>query len=51
MPASMVIGIHGLKNKPAKDLLARWWAMSLQEGLQTQSRARVSARLRTGVLG
>jgi len=34
MPASMVIGIHGLKNKPAKDLLARWWAMSLQEGLQ-----------------
>ena len=34
MPASIVIGIHGLKNKPAKDLLARWWAMSLQEGLQ-----------------
>lgn len=34
MPASIVIGIHGLKNKPAKDLLARWWAMSLLEGLQ-----------------
>jgi pimeloyl-ACP methyl ester carboxylesterase len=34
MPASVVIGIHGLKNKPAKDLLARWWAISLQEGLQ-----------------
>jgi pimeloyl-ACP methyl ester carboxylesterase len=34
MPASIVIGIHGLKNKPAKDLLARWWAMSLQEGLR-----------------
>src|SRR5258706_15980510 len=34
MPASIVIGIHGLKNKPAKDLLARWWAMALQEGLQ-----------------
>lgn len=34
MSASMVIGIHGLKNKPGKDLLARWWVMSLQEGLQ-----------------
>lgn len=34
MSASIVIGIHGLKNKPPKDLLARWWAMSLQEGLQ-----------------
>jgi len=34
MPASIVIGIHGLKNKPAKDRLARWWAMALQEGLQ-----------------
>ncbi len=33
MSASMVIGIHGLKNKPEKDLLARWWVMSLQEGL------------------
>lgn len=34
MPASIVIGIHGLKNKPAKDLLERYWAASLQEGLQ-----------------
>jgi pimeloyl-ACP methyl ester carboxylesterase len=34
MPESIVIGIHGLKNKPAKDLLARWWAMSLAEGFQ-----------------
>ena len=34
MSASIVIGIHGLKNKPPKDLLARWWIMSLQEGLQ-----------------
>jgi pimeloyl-ACP methyl ester carboxylesterase len=34
MPESIVIGIHGLKNKPAKYLLARWWAMSLAEGLQ-----------------
>ncbi len=34
MPASIFIGIHGLKNKPAKDLLTRWWAQSLTEGLQ-----------------
>jgi len=34
MSASMVIGIHGLKNKPEKVLLARWWVRSLQEGLQ-----------------
>jgi Lecithin:cholesterol acyltransferase len=34
MPESILIGIHGLKNKPAKDLLARWWAQSLAEGLQ-----------------
>ena len=33
MPESIFIGIHGLKNKPAKDLLARWWAQSLAEGL------------------
>src|SRR6185295_13446767 len=33
MSESVVIGIHGLKNKPEKDLLARWWAMALQEGL------------------
>ncbi len=34
MSESIVIGIHGLKNKPAKDLLERCWAASLQEGLQ-----------------
>ena len=34
MSASVVIGIHGLKNKPEKNLLTRWWAMSLQEGLR-----------------
>src|SRR5215510_4305931 len=33
MAESILIGIHGLKNKPAKDLLARWWAQSLAEGL------------------
>jgi hypothetical protein len=34
MPDAIVIGIHGLKNKPAKDLLAQWWRLSLAEGLQ-----------------
>jgi hypothetical protein len=34
MPDSIVIGIHGLKNKPAEVLLERWWAASIQEGLQ-----------------
>lgn len=34
MSTSIVIGIHGLKNKPAQDLLSQWWAMSLQEGLR-----------------
>lgn len=34
MPDAIVIGIHGLKNKPAKDLLAQWWMLSLAEGLQ-----------------
>lgn len=34
MPGSIVIGIHGLKDKPKQDLLSRWWAASIQEGLQ-----------------
>jgi len=34
MPEGMVLGIHGLKNKPAKDLLEKWWRQSLAEGLQ-----------------
>src|SRR5215510_4487583 len=34
MAGSILIGIHGLKNKPAKDLLTRWWMLSLTEGLE-----------------
>jgi len=34
MAGSILIGIHGLKNKPAKDLLTRWWMRSLTEGLE-----------------
>jgi len=28
-----IIGIHGLRNKPASDLLREWWLCALQEGL------------------
>lgn len=29
----IIIGIHGLSNKPDKDVLAKWWESSLLEGL------------------
>jgi hypothetical protein len=35
-----IIGIHGLNNKPAPDVLAGWWLASLQEGLQREGLAR-----------
>lgn len=41
MPDSIVIGIHGLKNKPAKDLLEQWWSTSIQEGVQRNRGAAV----------
>ncbi len=30
----IIIGIHGLKNKPEKNILEKWWKKSIQEGLQ-----------------
>ncbi|MCF7793823.1 MAG: GPI inositol-deacylase [Candidatus Cloacimonetes bacterium] len=30
----IIIGIHGLKNKPAKKLLESWWIKSIRDGLQ-----------------
>ncbi len=30
----VIIGIHGLKNKPPKDVLERWWRLSIQEGFE-----------------
>jgi hypothetical protein len=33
MPQSVIIGIHGLNNKPAKDVLRGFWEDSLAEGL------------------
>ena len=29
----IIIGIHGLSNKPPKKLLAKWWRKSIREGL------------------
>ncbi|MBN2144661.1 MAG: hypothetical protein JW774_08570, partial [Candidatus Aureabacteria bacterium] len=31
---TVIIGIHGLRNKPPKDLLADWWKKSIVEGFQ-----------------
>jgi hypothetical protein len=33
--ANVIIGIHGLGNKPEKDLLENWWKISMEEGLRT----------------
>jgi hypothetical protein len=32
--AKVIIGIHGLSNKPAKDVLEKWWSLSMKEGLK-----------------
>ncbi len=32
--AKVIIGIHGLSNKPSKELLEKWWKQSIAEGLQ-----------------
>lgn len=32
--ARVIIGIHGLGNKPDRDTLEKWWKMSLLEGLE-----------------
>ncbi len=31
--AGVIIGIHGLANKPEKSLLSTWWETALREGL------------------
>ena len=33
--ANVIIGIHGLDNKPEKDLLEKWWKEAIVEGLET----------------
>jgi hypothetical protein len=32
--AKVIVGIHGLANKPAKDILAGWWQRSIEDGLR-----------------
>ena len=31
----IIIGIHGLANKPNEDILTKWWKMAIDEGLNT----------------
>ncbi len=32
--SKVIIGIHGLGNKPSKEILTDWWKKSIQEGMQ-----------------
>ncbi|MCB0746150.1 MAG: hypothetical protein KDC90_01690 [Ignavibacteriae bacterium] len=32
--SKIIIGIHGLGNKPSRELLEKWWKASIDEGLQ-----------------
>lgn len=32
--AGVIVGIHGLANKPEKALLSQWWEQSIREGLE-----------------
>ena len=32
--AKVIIGIHGLENKPPKEILQEWWELSMREGLK-----------------
>ncbi|NQU81058.1 MAG: hypothetical protein HQ543_06025 [Bacteroidetes bacterium] len=35
--ANVIIGIHGLGNKPPKELLEYWWKLAMIEGLKTNN--------------
>lgn len=34
--ANVIIGVHGLGNKPSRHLLEYWWKLSMEEGLKSQ---------------
>lgn len=36
--AKIIIGIHGLGNKPRRDLLEKWWRLSIYEGLRNNKK-------------
>jgi hypothetical protein len=44
--SKIILGIHGLGNKPPKRLLERWWKDALQEGLRGIGRPRRFFRFR-----
>lgn len=35
--ANVIIGIHGLSNKPPRQLLEHWWKLSMMEGLENRN--------------
>lgn len=39
--AKIIIGIHGMRNKPDAALLKKWWAQSIQEGLRRNGYPRI----------
>ncbi len=41
--SKMIIGIHGLANKPAEKTLANWWEKSMLEGLQVNCKLSLDA--------
>ncbi len=36
MKSKIIIGIHGLENKPAKEILEKWWKAAIEEGLRRE---------------
>ena len=46
MPKKLVIGIHGLANKPPKKQLAEWWLASIREGLEHHKQQHVDFEFR-----
>ena len=44
--SKIILGIHGLGNKPPKRLLERWWKNALKEGLRGIGRPRRFVRFR-----
>ena len=42
--SKIILGIHGLGNKPPKDVLERWWKISILEGLEAIGRPKRSLK-------
>jgi hypothetical protein len=42
----ILIGIHGLKNKPPRQLLTKWWRLALREGLRKRGHPHLPFRFR-----